>query len=158
VRAARRRLSNEADAEDCVQEACMSAFLHLEQLREPEQVRSWLTSIVVNASRMRARSDHVRRHVRAASIDAGEPWVLPDPSRGADDRLHARRLLREIRVRAEHHDARDLRVVEALMTEIDEAGGYAAIARACAMTTSAFKTRLSRLRKRWRRAGLARAA
>ena len=155
VRVARRKLSNVQDAEDCVQEACVAAFLRLDQLREPERVRSWLTSIVVNASRMRLRAEGGLRRVRVVPLGGEGLRDVRDPARGVDDRLHARRLIVDIRARAKRHDARDLRVVDALL---DGDAEYSTLARRCSMTTAAFKMRVSRLRQRLRKSGLARAA
>jgi RNA polymerase sigma-70 factor (ECF subfamily) len=155
LRAAGRRIGNRADAEDCVQEACVVAFLHVEQLREPEHVRSWLTSIVVNASRMRVRADHGKRRIRSVAIDVNDLRRVGDPSPAIDDRLHARQVLSDIRARAMRHDVRDVRVIDAL---VDDDAEYDTLARRCSMTKSAFKTRVSRLRKRLKKAGLDHAA
>jgi len=155
LRAAGRHLSNVADAEDCVQEACIAAVLRVDQLREPELVRSWLTTIVVNACRMRVRAERGLRRGGALTKLTAELREVRDPGRDVDDRLHALRVLSDIRARVRRHDERDLRVVDALL---DEDAGYEVLARRCEMTTSAFKTRVSRLRKRLRKAGIADAA
>ena len=155
LRVAGRRLGNPADAEDCVQEACVVAFLHVDQLREPERVRAWLTSIVVNASRMRVRADHGQRRVRATPVDVRELRGLSDPSPSIDERLSVRQAVVRIRASALRHDERDLRVIDAL---VDDDADYDVLARRCAMSRSAFKTRVSRLRKRLKKAGYDRAA
>lgn len=54
-----RRVRNVADAEDAVQDACLSAFKHLHQFRGASKMSTWLTAIVINSSvaitRRRAR-------------------------------------------------------------------------------------------------------
>jgi RNA polymerase sigma factor (sigma-70 family) len=50
-----RRLVSRADAEDVVQDALLSAFLRIEDLRAAERFKSWLLGIVINLSRTRLR-------------------------------------------------------------------------------------------------------
>lgn len=61
-RMAFRKLGNAADAEDAVQDALLSAYKRLDQFRGGAQMSTWLTSIVINASRMqlRKRSRHIQ--------------------------------------------------------------------------------------------------
>jgi len=54
-RTAYRQLGNEADAEDAVQDALLSAYKHLDQFRGESQLSTWLTTIVTNSARMRLR-------------------------------------------------------------------------------------------------------
>ena len=54
-RIALRLLGNIADAEDAVQDAFLSAFTHLDQSRGQAKMSTWLTSIVINAARMKLR-------------------------------------------------------------------------------------------------------
>jgi RNA polymerase sigma factor (sigma-70 family) len=49
-------LGSAAEAEDVAQEACLQAFLGLEQLRDTERFASWLYGIAVNLSRLRLRT------------------------------------------------------------------------------------------------------
>jgi RNA polymerase sigma-70 factor, ECF subfamily len=48
-------LGNVADAEDAVQDALLSALTHVEQFRGQAKMSTWLTSIVINAARMKLR-------------------------------------------------------------------------------------------------------
>src|SRR5215468_701600 len=54
-RIAANRLSNVADAEDAVQDALLSALRHVQQFRGQAKMSTWLTTIVINAARMRLR-------------------------------------------------------------------------------------------------------
>jgi RNA polymerase sigma-70 factor (ECF subfamily) len=54
-RIALRHLGNVADAEDAVQDALLSALRHVNQFREQAQMATWLTTIVINAARMKLR-------------------------------------------------------------------------------------------------------
>lgn len=48
-------LGNEADARDAVQDACVSAWLELQRLRDIERFDAWLSRVLVNVCRMRLR-------------------------------------------------------------------------------------------------------
>jgi RNA polymerase sigma-70 factor, ECF subfamily len=48
-------LSNVADAEDAVQDALLSALTHVDQFRGQAKMSTWLTTIVINSSRMKLR-------------------------------------------------------------------------------------------------------
>jgi RNA polymerase sigma factor (sigma-70 family) len=50
-----RRLVSRADAEDVVQDALITAFLAMGNLRAPERFKSWLLGIVINLCRTRLR-------------------------------------------------------------------------------------------------------
>jgi RNA polymerase sigma-70 factor (ECF subfamily) len=71
-------LGNEADARDVVQEAFVSAWVHLPRLRDVGRFDAWLSRIVVNRCR-----DALRRRRRAREVaidDAG----LTDPVSGPE--------------------------------------------------------------------------
>ena len=55
TRIALRLVGNAADAEDAVQDAFLSAYTHLDQFRGQAQMFTWLTTIVINAARMKIR-------------------------------------------------------------------------------------------------------
>ena len=48
-------LRNEADAEDCAQEAMLKAFKNIQQFRSEARFSTWLIQIAVNEARMRRR-------------------------------------------------------------------------------------------------------
>jgi len=51
-------LRNEADADDCAQEAVLKAFKHIRQFRAQAKFSTWLIQIAVNEARMRRRKEH----------------------------------------------------------------------------------------------------
>lgn len=77
------QLGEEADAQDAVQDAFVTALKRIEECRKPDQFGSWLMSIVRNRAR-----DHRRyRTVRdALPLDsASEAADRSDPSRDAEN-------------------------------------------------------------------------
>jgi RNA polymerase sigma-70 factor, ECF subfamily len=54
-RVALRYAGDPADAEDAVQDAFLSAYVHLGQFKGKAKMSTWLTTIVMNCARMRAR-------------------------------------------------------------------------------------------------------
>lgn len=72
-------LGNKADAEDAVQDALLAAYKHLNQFRGDAQLSTWLTTIVINCTRMylRKRSRHI--HVSLDSrIGEEQEYLLSD--------------------------------------------------------------------------------
>jgi RNA polymerase sigma-70 factor (ECF subfamily) len=65
-----RYLRNHADAEDAVQDALLSAYAHLDQFKGQAQMSTWLTTIVINAARMKLRQRSRNVHV---SLDEEAP-------------------------------------------------------------------------------------
>jgi RNA polymerase sigma-70 factor (ECF subfamily) len=62
-RTAYRYLGNEADAEDAVQDALLSAYKHLDQFKGHAQMSTWLVAIVSNCALMQLRRRQRRIHV-----------------------------------------------------------------------------------------------
>jgi RNA polymerase sigma-70 factor (ECF subfamily) len=58
-----RHLRNHADAEDAVQDALLSAYTHLGQFKGQAQMSTWLTTIVINSSRMKLRQCSRNVHI-----------------------------------------------------------------------------------------------
>ena len=52
-------LRNEADAEDCAQEAVLKAFKNIQQFRSEAKFSTWLIQIAINEARMRRRKQRV---------------------------------------------------------------------------------------------------
>lgn len=57
-RVALRQLRNHEDAEDAVQDALLSAFIHISQFEGRSHISTWLHRIVVNSARMHLRRQH----------------------------------------------------------------------------------------------------
>jgi RNA polymerase sigma-70 factor (ECF subfamily) len=57
---ARRYTHNEADAQDCVQEAYLQAFRNIHQFKGQSSIATWLHRIVVNAALMKIRANKRR--------------------------------------------------------------------------------------------------
>lgn len=57
---ARRYMHNEADAQDCVQEAYLQAFRSIHQFKGQSSIATWLHRIVVNAALMKIRASKRR--------------------------------------------------------------------------------------------------
>src|SRR5256885_5970946 len=70
-RRAYRILGNTADAEDAVQDALFAADTHLDQFRGQAQISTWLTTILVNCSRLqlRRRLRHVHRALQKSAAE-----------------------------------------------------------------------------------------
>jgi len=79
-------LGNREDALDATQDAFITSFKRLGELRQRAEFRAWLRRIAVNACRQRLRS---ARSVANASI--GEVWI--DPYQGVDDTIDMNRAL-----------------------------------------------------------------
>lgn len=62
-----------ADADDCVQEALITAWDKLPELQDPERVRSWLTTIVSRKATDRLRSRRPAEDIDDLEIEAREP-------------------------------------------------------------------------------------
>jgi RNA polymerase sigma-70 factor, ECF subfamily len=88
VRTARAYLGDGALAEDAVQEAWMGALEGIGRFEGRSSLKSWLTAIVLNCARTRARRE--LRSVPFSALGAeeaeeNEPAVDPSRFRGADD-------------------------------------------------------------------------
>ena len=62
-RIAMRQLENGADAEDAVQDAFLSAYMHLDQFKRQARMSTWVTTIVINSARMKLRRRPRKVHV-----------------------------------------------------------------------------------------------
>jgi RNA polymerase sigma factor (sigma-70 family) len=150
VRLAYAQLHDLASAEDCVQEALLSAHLRADQLRDAAGTAAWLKSIVVNACRMRARAERRQRrgggarHLDVDELDAivaAPPWQSPERQL-----LHAEQALR-IEQALDAERAIDAAVFRSF---VGREGSLADVARGETLTAQAIKTRVMRVRKRLR--------
>lgn len=100
-RVARSILGNDADAQDALQEAYISAYRHVASFRGEAKVLTWLTRIVVNQSLAQRRSRTRDRSVvpfaeRADALPDEEIAALADPAESPESatiRADMRRLL-----------------------------------------------------------------
>jgi RNA polymerase sigma-70 factor, ECF subfamily len=84
-RRAYRILGNTADAEDAVQDALLAAYTHLDQFRGQAQISTWLTTILLNCSRLQLRRR--LRHVQVSLEESAEELQsFPLSERLADHR------------------------------------------------------------------------
>ena len=82
-------LRNQEDAEDAVQNALLSAYLHLRSFKGRSAFATWFTRIVLNAALM------IRRKRRRSRLDSfpdsgaadGDPWTERIPARQADPEM-----------------------------------------------------------------------
>jgi RNA polymerase sigma-70 factor, ECF subfamily len=145
----RRLLRNDADAQDAVQEAFLSAFEGLGRFQGGSSLSTWLHRIAVNASLMKLRSR--RRKPEAAIEDLlpgfledGHHEVHPRPWPAADSLLE-RREVRDLvrasidRLPSSYRTVLMLRDIEELDTE--------ETARALGLTPGTVKVRLHRARQ-----------
>jgi RNA polymerase sigma-70 factor (ECF subfamily) len=81
-------LRNNADAEDAVQNACVSAYLHLDTFEGRSNLKTWFTRIVINAALMLKRKQKpaaIKPFIETCSADDEIDWVekiyvsTPDP-------------------------------------------------------------------------------
>src|SRR6266404_5390160 len=101
IRNAHRITRNHEDAEDALQDAFLSAFIHIKNLDGRSSFSTWLTRIAINSALMTLRK---KRSARETSIGFGESdakglgWDVPDPSPNPEKACAQRekeRLLRE---------------------------------------------------------------
>jgi RNA polymerase sigma-70 factor, ECF subfamily len=83
TRIAARVVGNPADAEDAVQDAFLSAYTHLGQFKGQAKMSTWLTTIVINAARMKVRARPRQVHIPLDREDREQDYpplseALPD--------------------------------------------------------------------------------
>lgn len=77
-RYARRMLHDDGAAEDCVQEALISAWLSADRFRGEAAVRTWLFGILTNTVRRRVRTE-ARHPASPLPVDTALPEAGDDP-------------------------------------------------------------------------------
>ena len=93
VQSAQRITRNREDAEDALQDAFMSAFIHIKNFDGRSSFSTWLTRIAINSALMTLRK---KRSSREIPIGCGElgangvGWDVPDPSANPE-KLYAQR-------------------------------------------------------------------
>jgi RNA polymerase sigma-70 factor (ECF subfamily) len=101
-RYALRHLHNEADAEDAVQDAVLSAYRHLAQFRQEARITTWLAAIVLNSARMLLRR-RLRTNYVSLENCCGDDETNALSERLADDRPNPEDLCRTAEMK-EHLD------------------------------------------------------
>ena len=152
-RSAYRFLNNEADAEDAVQDALLSAYKHIDQFRGEAQISTWLTAIVSNSARMQLRKRQRQIHV---SLD--EP-VGEEQEHTPSDTLKDGRPSPEDEYRESELHARVKRFVTQLSPPLRKTFELRALdgltineaARILGVPTGTVKARLARARAKLRR-------
>lgn len=148
-RIALNRLGNEADAEDAVQDAFLSAYIHLHQFKGQAKMSTWLTSIVINSARMKIRRRPRLLHVSLDRQDRSPenlsysellPDCGPTPEQVYKNGEFEQRLAKMVtRLSAPLRTAFQMRQVDGLTTR--EA------ARALGVPVSTVKAQLARARR-----------
>jgi RNA polymerase sigma-70 factor, ECF subfamily len=148
-RIALNRLGNEADAEDAVQDAFLSAYVHLHQFKGQAKMSTWLTTIVINSTRMKIRRRPRQLHVSLDRQDQSPenlPYseLLPDrratPEEVYQDGEFEQRMAKLVtRLSAPLRTAFQMRQVDGLTTR--EA------AKALGVPVGTVKTQLARARR-----------
>lgn len=144
------------DVDDTVQDACVAALCHLDELRDPAAARSRLVAIAANAARAR------RRRRAELPAGAGDDLVAPRGTADLAASDEADRALETLAVRDWVWAALD-RMPEALrvtlvLRHFGNAPSYAAISRLCGVPVGTVRSRLHAGHRRLADALLATAA
>jgi RNA polymerase sigma-70 factor, ECF subfamily len=148
-RVARAILKNNADAEDVLQEAYLSAYRHMADFRADAKLSTWLTRIVVNQALARRRSQHRSRvvvafsHLHADDRVPEEP-VEPEDSANSPEHSTTRAEIRNLLERKIEDLPVAFRAVF-MLREVDELSG-AETAECLSITEATVRSRLFRAR------------
>lgn len=96
-------LGNTADAEDIVQDALLAALTHVDQFRGEAKMSTWLTSIVINAARMKLRKRSPLMHVALDETGRQGDFTVQDAvadTRPGPEAEYRKREIAEILARA----------------------------------------------------------
>ena len=78
TRMAARLMGCAADAEDAVQDAFLSAYMHVDQFRGQAKMSTWLTRIVINAARMKVRARPRQVHISLEENREQDRYLLSE--------------------------------------------------------------------------------
>jgi RNA polymerase sigma-70 factor, ECF subfamily len=140
-------LHNEADADDCAQEAVLKAFKHIRQFRAEARFSTWLIQIAVNEALMRKRKERANliEPIEKEENDQGHytPRDFADwreiPSEALERKEIREKLAEALRSLGQiYREVFVLRDMEELSIE--------ETAKALGISTASVKTRLSRAR------------
>lgn len=148
VASAKRLLGNEADAEDCVQEALILASKNADQFEGRSSPTSWLFRVVLNSCRMQRRA--ARRERRGGgAIHVSIQDLLSSPAAdGALDPENAVAATELVDVVADELSRVDGRDAALFRRYIAEDLPLEVLARENQLTRQAVKSRLFRVRRR----------
>lgn len=150
---AMRYLDNCHDAEDAVQDALLRAYRHLGQFRGQAKLSTWLTSIVINSARMRARGRRRQLHISIDGLDR-ECEQHPLLDRLSDSRPDPEDLFREkeLRYRVDSLSSRLSPVLrETFILRVFDELSIRETANVLRVPETAVKTRTSRARSHLKR-------
>jgi RNA polymerase sigma-70 factor (ECF subfamily) len=83
IHSAQRITRNREDAEDALQDAFLSAFIHIKNFDGRSSFSTWLTRIAINSALMTLRKKRSSQEVPVGSGELGadgDGWDVPDPS------------------------------------------------------------------------------
>jgi RNA polymerase sigma factor (sigma-70 family) len=83
IQTAQRITRNREDAEDALQDAFLSAFIHIKNFDGRSSFSTWLTRIAINAALMTLRKKRSLRQIPISPSELGANgvgWDVPDPS------------------------------------------------------------------------------
>jgi RNA polymerase sigma-70 factor, ECF subfamily len=92
-----RHLANEADAEDCAQDAFVKVYLHRTKFVPTAKFSSWLYTIAINGARNMRRGRKPEVSLDAEREDGIAPVELTDVAASAPDQLLLREKAEEVR-------------------------------------------------------------
>jgi RNA polymerase sigma factor (sigma-70 family) len=101
IQSAQRITKNREDAEDALQDAFLSAFVHIKDFDARSSFSTWLTRIAINSALMTLRKKRRPREIPIGSGELGANgvgWDVPDPSPNPEKMCAQRekeRILRE---------------------------------------------------------------
>jgi len=93
IRNAHRITRNHEDAEDALQDAFLSAFIHIKNFDGRSSFSTWLTRIAINSALMTLRKKRNSREIPIGSGELGAntvEWDVPDPFANPE-KLYAQR-------------------------------------------------------------------
>src|ERR1700704_3921020 len=101
IQSAHRITRNREDAEDALQNAFLSAFIHIKNCDGRSSFSTWLTRIAINSALMTLRKKRSSREILIGSVELGAigvAWDVTDPSTNPEKlcaRREKERILRE---------------------------------------------------------------
>jgi RNA polymerase sigma-70 factor (ECF subfamily) len=147
-RIARSILRNDAEAEDVVQEAYVSAFTHLDGFRGESTLATWLSRITMNEALGRLRRERPAVDLAVVETQRSEAQVIPFPqsaTSGDPERTMAQREILQLVERATDNLPEIFRTV--FVTRVIEGMSVEETAELLGLRPETVKTRLHRARR-----------